>query len=463
LPNFDEPDHALNHPLMISVSGVRGIVSAALTPEIALKFAHAYGTFLRQSRATSQPVVVLGRDTRVSGPMFKHAVLSGLIATGCRVIDLDIVATPTLQLAVPYHQADGAVCLTASHNPIEWNALKFFRPNGMYLDAELGRELLNLYATEQFACNRWDALGTVEVDAEAAQRHLAKILESVDVALIRARRFKVALDCCCGAGATISVPLLHALGCELIEVDCELTGLFPRNPEPVAENLGKLCEVVKQTGADLGFAQDADVDRLSIVDDTGVALGEEFTLMLATEFVLSHRKGHVVTNLSTTMALDDIARAHGCTVTRTPIGDVNVAEKIRELGAVIGGEGNGGIINPAIQLGRDAPAACALVLQLLAERQQSLSTLAAALPQYVIVKKSLHATREQAAPVIAQLKATVTDAAVDQRDGLKLLWSDRWVHLRSSGTEPIVRVIAEAKTRDGAEALCEAYLAKLRT
>ncbi|MCS6861513.1 MAG: phosphoglucosamine mutase [Abditibacteriales bacterium] len=468
-PNLaDEHDERFETPLMISVSGVRGIVGGALTPEIACRFAQAYGCYLSQTLQRSNvptfrhPKVLLARDTRRSGVMLRHAVLAGLLGTGCHVIDLGICATPTLQLSVPFHRADGAICITASHNPIQWNALKFFRPNGMYLSAELGQQLLEVYHRGKFGCCGWDGLGSLDADGEATRRHVERILSSVDADAIRSKHFRVVIDCCNGAGAVITPYLLRRLGCEVIELNCDIHSNFPHDPEPIAANLAELCAAVRRHGADVGFAHDADVDRVSIVTEQGEALGEEYSLIFAVHFVLSRRKGAVVTNLSTSMAIDDVARQHGCTVYRTPVGEVNVAEKMRDIGAVIGGEGNGGIINPDIHLTRDGPAGLALILNLLAESNQKVSKLAAGLPRYVIVKKQFRFPREKAPELLNALRRAIPADSVDERDGLKFLWSDRWVHVRPSGTEPIVRVIAEAKDMATAEQLCATAEAHLR-
>ncbi|MCS7187010.1 MAG: phosphoglucosamine mutase, partial [Armatimonadota bacterium] len=281
---------------IVSVSGIRGIIGETLLPEEALLWALSYGTMVNGG------TVVLGRDTRPSGEMLRGAVLAGLLSTGCKVIDLDIVPTPTLQLAVQHWQADGAVCITASHNPAEWNALKFFDSSGMYLDAEGLRQLRAIYESGEFKRSRWNEVGQIKQDETAIDRHIERILTCVDVERIRARKFKVVIDCVNGAACFISPKLLERLGCEVIPLFDKPTGIFQRDPEPIAENLTELCRLVRETGADVGFAHDADVDRLAIVADGGEALGEEMTLVIAVYHVLAHKgKGAVVTNLSTTM------------------------------------------------------------------------------------------------------------------------------------------------------------------
>jgi phosphomannomutase len=460
----DENEERFETPLMISVSGVRGIVGRALTPEIICRFAQAYGCYLSQTYRTDKPKVLIARDTRKSGEMLRHAVLSGLLGTGCQVTDLGICATPTLQFSIPHHKADGAICITASHNPIQWNAMKFFRPNGMYLTADLGKELLDIYHGNQFTCRAWDGMGSLDEDHEAVRRHLERVLSSVDADLIRSKNFRVVVDCCNGAGTTITPTLLRRLGCEVIELNCDVYGDFPHDPEPIAANLAQLCDAVKRHGADVGFAHDADADRVSVVTEQGEALGEEYSLILAVHFILSLRKGPVATNLSTSMAIDELAGRYGCAVHRTPVGEVNVAEKMREVGAVIGGEGNGGIINPDIHLTRDGMAGLALILNLLAESKPTVSELAAAMPRFHIIKKQFRFPKEKAKELLDALRAEISSDSVDDRDGLKFLWSDRWVHVRPSGTEPIVRVIAEARDAMTMEQLCaetEAHLMRL--
>lgn len=449
--------------LMISVAGIRGIVGRALTPEVALRYARAYGTYCLQGKDCKgeRPKVLLARDTRPSGVMIRHAVLAGLLDTCCEVIDLGIAATPTLQLAIFHHQADGAVAITASHNPGEWNALKFFRPNGMYLNKASGQEFLDLSARGELRRSRWDQLGTWTEDDEATRRHIDRIETLVNVPLIRQRKFKVALDCCNGAGSVITPLLLKELGCEPILVNCDVSGDFPHNPEPVNENLYQLCSVVKDRGADVGFAHDADVDRVAVVMENGEPIGEDYSLVLATAYVLSKKKGPVVTNLSTTQAMDDLATRYGCELHRTPIGDVNVSEKMHEVGAVVGGEGNGGVVLPDVQFARDGVAALALILEALADSGKKMSELAAELPRYPIIKRVVHFPREKLPAAWDDLLQFMEAAKVDDRDGLRFVWDHRWVHVRPSGTEPFVRIIAEARKRSEAEGLCDLVAQRL--
>jgi len=440
--------------LMVSVSGVRGIVGKDLTPELVARYAAAFGTLVRNGERPS--AVVLARDARVSGPMFSAAAAAGLVSVGCRVIDAGLIPTPTAQLAVEHHGAGGGLVITASHNPIEWNALKFVGADGLFLDQPAAERLQALLAGTLPRAG-WDGLGDTARDDGAVQRHLARVLAlpHVDVARIRARGFTVALDCVRGAGGTIMPALLEALGCTVTAIHTETDGRFPRAPEPIPAHLGELSALVRRTGADLGIAVDPDVDRLALVDGTGAPIGEDYTLAFAVEAVLRRRAGPVVVNLSTSLVVDDVAGAYGVTVARAPVGEANVARAMRRAGAVVGGEGNGGVMLPALHLGRDAPLAAALVLDLLAATGDAVHDRVAARPRYTIVKAKAPRGADLDAAYGA-LIARFPDAATDRQDGLRLAWADRWLHVRPSGTEPIVRFIAEARTPDAAEALVAA-------
>lgn len=448
---------------MISVSGIRGRVGFGLTPEIVSRYAAAFGAWAI-ARGSSN-AVVLGRDSRVTGPLFHSVTRAALESVGANVIDIGLTTTPSLQLAVEHHHAAGGLGITASHNPIEWNALKFIGPDGLFLSAAQGTEMRALveqgipYAT-------YDKLGEVVFDGDAIARHLDAVLALpfIDVDGIRSRHFRVAYDACRGAGGAVIPRLLELLGCEVAGIELQTDGRFPRPPEPVAENLSALSALVRKHHAAIGFATDPDVDRLALVDDTGTAIGEDYTLALATRVVLRHRSGPVVTNLSTSRIVDDMAAESGSRVIRAPVGEVNVALRMRSEGAVIGGEGNGGVILPELHLGRDAPLAVALLLQMLHEDGEPLSTVVGRFPRYAIIKDKLDRPDQPLDAVYAALAKAFPDAEADTQDGLRLGWPDRWVHIRPSGTEPIVRVIAEAPTRDGAKALIEAgreLLAKL--
>jgi phosphomannomutase len=431
--------------LMVSVSGVRGRVGEALTPEIVAKFAAGFGAWAKKRAGDGRARIVVGRDSRVSGPMFQPVVISALQSVGCDVILVDMAPTPTIQLAVEHHHAAGGLAITASHNPIEWNALKFIGPSGLFLDGSEAAEMRAVVDGE-IPRAKWDELGAIEVDSGAVDRHieLALSLPFVNVEGIRARRFKVALDCVRGAGGAFMPKLLERLGCQVSAINLETDGRFPRPPEPIAENLGDLEKLVRDSGAEVGFAVDPDVDRLALVSNEGKAIGEDYTLALAAKVVLKHREGAIVTNLSTSRIVDDIAKEQNRRVIRAPVGEVNVATRMRSEGAPVGGEGNGGVILTEVHLGRDAPIGAVLILQLLLEEKKSLSEIVASYPRYSIVKDKLDRPSAPLDAVYASLRKAFADAEVDTQDGLRLTWSDRWVHIRPSGTEPIVRVIAEA-------------------
>jgi len=467
--------------LMVSVSGIRGIVGTDLTPELVARHAAALGAW---ARAAGKPVVVLGRDARTSGEMFCRAAAAGLLSVGADVIDLGVVPTPTAQLAVEHHHAGAGLIITASHNPIAWNALKFVGPDGIFLDAESGAAVRAL-AEESGGPSRagWDGIGRALEDRDAIARHLDQILRlpMLDPELIRTRRFHVALDCVRGAGGVIVPQLLQRLGCRVTGINLETDGRFPREPEPIPENLGELGRVVRECGADLGMAVDPDVDRLALVDERGEPIGEDYTLAIAVRAVLGasgfglwssdgspqapspkHKGPVVVANLSTSLVVEDAARESGARFVRAPVGEAHVARAIREEGAVIGGEGNGGVILPALHIGRDAPLGVALILLYLARAGLRLGEVVARAPRYWIVKSKLR--RGADLPVIySALRHRFPDAAADTRDGLRLAWPDRWVHVRPSGTEPIIRFIAEAPSEAAAVELTAACQSLLRS
>lgn len=441
--------------LMVSVSGLRGRVGEALTPEVIAKFAAGFG-FWALSKNPGRPIVV-GRDSRVSGPMFHRVVLSALESVGANVIDIGVVPTPTVQLSVEHHHAAGGLAITASHNPIEWNALKFIGPSGLFLNGEEGAEMRAAVETD-FPRATWDKLGSTTVDNEAIDRHIDAILALpfINAESIRARRFKVFLDCVNGAGGLFMPRLLEKFGCEVEAINLDADGKFPRSPEPIAENLVDVAPMVAASHADVGFIVDPDVDRLALISEKGEPVGEDYTLALAAALVLKYRDGPVVTNLSTSRIVDDIAARAGRKVMRAPVGEVNVATMMKDLGAPIGGEGNGGVILQELHLGRDAPAGAAIILQLLLEEGVTLSELVAQYPRYSIVKDKMDRPSASLESVYASLRSTFHDAEHDIQDGLRLSWVDSWVHIRPSGTEPIVRVIAEAPTSAAAEKLIKA-------
>jgi phosphomannomutase len=431
--------------LMVSVSGIRGRVGESLTPEVVATYAAAFGGWARKQG--KENAIVVGRDSRVSGPMFHRIVLGALQAVGCKVIDIGLTTTPTCQLAVEDKHAAGGLMLSASHNPIEWNALKFIGPTGLFLQAAEGADMRGL-VERGIPYVTWDKLGTVEQYDGAVEAHITRVLSIpyLELEKIRARRFKVALDCVRGAGGVIMPQLLERLGCQVTAINMEPDGRFPRPPEPVPENLGELEQLVRKSGAEIGFAVDPDVDRLALVSDEGRAIGEDYTLALAARVVLRHRRGPVVTNLSTSRVVEDVAVAAGVPVIRAPVGEVNVAVRMRTEKAPVGGEGNGGVILSEVHLGRDAPVGVALILQLLVEEGRPLSRIVKELPRYVIVKDKLDRPAASLDSVYDALRGVFPGAAADTQDGLRLAWPDRWLHVRPSGTEPIVRVIAEAPT-----------------
>ena len=448
---------------MISVSGMRGHVGTDLTPEVVARHAAALGAW---AAAAGRPKVVLGRDSRTSGPMFAQAAAAGLMSVGVDVIELGVVPTPTVQMAVEHHGAGAGLILTASHNPIEWNALKFVGPDGIFLDAASGAAVRQL-AEEGPARAGWDTLGSVLDDPEAVDRHFDAILALpvIDVAAIRARRFHVALDTVRGAGGASIPLLLERLGCQVTGINLAADGRFPRAPEPIPENLTELGQLVRESGADIGMAVDPDVDRLALVDEQGRAIGEDYTWPLrcgrcwavrAVKAVKAVKAvAVVVVNLSTSLVVEDAARDGGAVFERAAVGEANVARAMRDRGALIGGEGNGGVMYPALHIGRDAPLGVALILHHLAQSGRTVSELVAASPSYAIVKDKAPRGGDLAA-LYQALRAQFADAAVDDRDGLRLGWQDRWLHVRPSGTEPIVRLIAEAPTAAEARALIAA-------
>ncbi len=432
--------------LVVSVSGFRGRVGEPLTPELVCAVAAAFGDWLHV--AGRPTTVVVGRDSRTSGPMLVRGVIAGLQSVGCSVVDLGIVPTPTLMLAVEYHGAAGGVGVTASHNPSEWNALKLASEEGMFIDAERMESFLDHLRSADPQRVDWSALGEVVIDEAAADRHLEAIdgLPQLDLPAISGAGFKVALDCVHGAGGSVMPRMLESFGCEVVGIGLEMDGRFPRDPEPTSANLGDLAKLVRESGAAVGLAVDPDVDRLSLVDETGQPLGEEFTLALASAVVLKRTPGTVVTNFSTSQVVDDVAEAHGGSVVRAPVGEINVARRMQLERAVVGGEGNGGVILPDLHHTRDAPLAAALILQHLVDEGAPLSNIVARWPKYGIVKEKVSFPREAIEDAYGVLEHDLAGAVSDRADGLRLAWPDRktWLHVRPSGTEPVVRLIAEA-------------------
>jgi phosphomannomutase len=440
----------MSDTLMVGVAGVRGLVGTDLTPEVVARWAAAFGTWAKTGK------VVLGRDSRTSGPMFARAATAGLMSVGCRVIDVGLVPTPTVQLAVEHHHAAGGIILTASHNPIEWNALKFVGPDGIYLGVEDGAQVAELSRDGKMGRATYANVGDVSADPDALERHLDDLLalKAIDVKAIRRRRFRVALDTVRGAGGVVMPELLERLGCRVAAINLEPDGRFPRPPEPLPEHLKPLGALVRRHKADVGIAVDPDVDRLALVDERGKAIGEDYTLAFAVRAVLGKKgKGKtVVCNLSTSMVVEDAARDCGATVVRSPVGEAHVARTIIAHKAAIGGEGNGGVMYPPLHVGRDAPLAAAFVLALLTRERRSVSDLVASAPRYSIVKDKV-ARGARLEPVYEALRRAFPEAKVDTQDGMRLAWPNRWLHVRPSNTEPIIRLIAEASSVADAERL----------
>ena len=435
---------------MISVAGIRGIVGESLTPPVVARFAAAFAAGLPEG-----PVVV-GRDARRSGPMVYRAVAAGLTGAGRDVIDIGLATTPATQVAVEERHAAGGVILTASHNPAEWNALKFLSSRGEFLDADTGAAVKRRYESGDHLWKRFDQLGSESQEPRALDWHLQRImgLPFVEVAAIRARRLTVAVDGCASVGGVAVPRLLRELGCEVVELDCEPNGAFARELEPLPEHLGALSRTVRESNADFGIAVDPDSDRAAFVDASGVPLGEEYSLALAAQVVLAKQKGAVVTNLSTSRIIDAVCAHAGVPLYRTPVGEAHVVGGMRAHGAVVGGEGNGGVILPAAHYGRDGLVAAALVCQGLAGGG-GLRALADGLPKLYMVKGKLPRADEPWEASVPRLRAAFPEHAVDGADGLRLSREEEWVHIRPSGTEPVVRVIAESPSEPRTRELVE--------
>lgn len=451
---------------MVSISGIRGIVGESLTPEVTVKYAAAYAEYCRRKQPTN-PAVVLGRDGRITGKILANIISSTLLSAGVNVRAIGVCPTPTVALAVEQSDAVGGISVTASHNPIQWNGLKFFADTGMFLDGDENKELWSIADSGKARYATWQKIGKYTPEEFWIQKHIESVLslKYLDLSVIRKKRFKVVLDCVNASGGVVVPALLREMGCEVIEMNCEISGVFSHTPEPIPENLMDLAARVKTEKADLGIAVDPDVDRLVLINEKGEPYGEEYTIATAVKFVLEKEKqlGHtysqsVVVNLSTTRAVEDIAASYGAKCLRTPVGEINVARQMKHVGAVIGGEGSGGVILPAVHLGRDAIVGIGLILQMLAESGGSLSELKASLPQYSIAKGKIELGSTSPDAVLKKIEAAQDgQARVNTDDGLKLDYADHWVHLRKSNTEPIVRVIAEAKTMRQAEEVVERF------
>lgn len=450
--------------LMISVAGIRGIIGDNVTPDLFSKFVSAFGSF----RGGTKAKIILGRDTRISGGMLRHAVSAGLVAVGCEVIDIGVCATPTVGIQIRKQKAQGGVMLSASHNPIQWNALKLIWEDGIFMDAENGEKFLKLFHENKINYADVHHLGKVLSHAIALEEHQELILSHINQEAIKKRKFKIVYDPCNGAGALIILPLLKKLGCSVTTINENPNGQFAHNPEPVPENLKELGEAVKTFQADLGIATDPDVDRVAFVSEEGEPVGEENGLALVVDYVLkqqregqnkksSSEKPVVVVNMSTTRAIDDVAEKRSAVVFRTRIGEAYVARRMMaEPNCIIGGEGNGGVIYPPTHYGRDAAIGVGLLLESLAQSEKSLSHLAGELTSYIIVKDKIELEQKDIPKLLERLQKEYSSEKIDTLDGVKVNFKDSWVHVRPSGTEPIVRIIAEAKSADSAKSLCSA-------
>lgn len=435
--------------LKISISGVRGIIGESLPIVIVERFAQSFSTY------TNSGLIVIGRDTRTSGEMIKHAVIAGLLSTGCQIIDLDIVPVPTIQYIVEKFHASGGIAITASHNPPEWNALKFIRRDGSFLNSYEAEELLDIYHQGEFNLCNIDNLKKISVLENSINIHLEGIMKCIDSELIKKKKIKVAIDSCNGAGATMSKILLSSLNCKIYPINMIQNGIFPHPPEPRPENLKELCKVVKKEKCDIGFAQDADADRLAIVLPSGIPAGEDYTLSIVSDYVLSKEPAPLVTNISTSSLIDFIAKKHNCKIIKTKVGEVNVTEKMREVNSTIGGEGNGGVIYPKLHYARDSFIGMALILQYLAESNETIENLIKDYPKFVIIKKKISLPSDKIFKIIREIKEFYCNENIDLTDGIKIFRNGGWVHIRPSNTEPILRIISESTSKIHCEELIE--------
>ena len=455
--------------LIKSISGIRGTIGGSpadnLTPIDAVKFAAAYGTWLKEYANKPDISVVIGRDARLSGDMIQNLVVSTLVGLGIDVTDLGLSTTPTVEIAVPLKKADGGIILTASHNPKQWNALKLLNEKGEFLNAAEGAKILDLAEKEQFQFAEVDDLGQVTHNNTFIDKHIEEVLDLrlVDAEVIRNAKFKVVVDGVNSTGGIAIPKLLRVLGVEVIELYCDPTGHFPHNPEPLKEHLGDICKKVVEEGADFGIVVDPDVDRLAFISNDGTMFGEEYTLVACADYVLGKTPGDTVSNLSSSRALRDITQKHGGNYHAAAVGEVNVVTTMKAVNAIIGGEGNGGIIYPESHYGRDALVGTALFLMLLAERGGSVADLRASYPAYFMSKKKIQLT--PSLDVDALLEAMFEkykDEEISTIDGVKIDFPENWVHLRKSNTEPIIRIYTEASSQEGADALADRIIGEIK-
>lgn len=448
--------------LIKSISGIRGTIGGTtgenLTPLDIVKFASAYGEWIKK-KTSGKTKIVIGRDARISGKMCENLVISSLNALGIDVINLGLSTTPTVEVMVPKFSADGGIILTASHNPKQWNALKLLNSKGEFVSGSDGAEILEIAESEAFEYAEVDEIGQTEEISDAIDQHIEEILslDLVNRELIKSAGFKIAVDCVNSTGG-IAVPLLlKNLGVDMIEeLYCEPNGHFPHNPEPLPENLTEISKIIQEKSCDLGIVVDPDVDRLAMVCEDGAMFGEEYTLVAVADFILSKRKGSTVSNLSSTIALRNVTESYDCQYFSSAVGEVNVVEKMKKVNAVIGGEGNGGVIYPELHYGRDALVGIALFLTHLAEKKMKMTELKASYPNYHISKNKIQLTPEtDVDSILNQLEQKYASEEVNNIDGVKIIFNNEWVHLRKSNTEPIIRVYSESKSEDRANELAE--------
>lgn len=457
--------------LIKSISGIRGTIGGkpedGLNPLAIVKFTAAYATFIRRNTKVTTNRIVVGRDARISGPMVKHVVLGTLIGMGFDVLDIDLATTPTTEFAVAREQACGGIILTASHNPKQWNALKLLNGRGEFLNAAEGAEVLRIAEAEDFDFADVEHLGKITTDTTYGRKHIESVLklDLVDTEAIRAANFRVAIDCVNSVGGLVLPELLTALGVtQLFKLHCAPHGNFSHNPEPLPENLTEISELMTSAKADVGFVVDPDVDRLAIVCENGEMFGEEYTLVAVSDYVLSHTPGNTVSNLSSSRALRDVTHRYpGCEYAAAAVGEVNVVAKMKETNAIIGGEGNGGVIYPASHYGRDALVGIALFLTHLAKKKMKTSELRASYPPYFISKQKVQLTPEiNVDAILNKVKERFAQYDITDIDGVKIDFPDKWVHLRKSNTEPIIRIYSEAHTMEEAEKLGEEMIKIIR-
>ncbi len=433
--------------LMKSVSGIRGIVGESLTPGLITEIGNAFAAYVKRGK------VVIGRDSRCTGEAISLNMASNLVMNGCTVIDIGIVPTPTVQVMVEELEADAGIVVSASHNPIEWNAFKLINNSGSFFNQREVNRFFKMMEKE-YPSSRWDKIGTLQGNVDADDVHIGKVLDVINVKSIRKKKFKVVLDAVNGAGSVITVKMLEKLGCRVIPLYCELTGTFPRGAEPIVENLEDLSAAVKDNGADIGFAQDPDADRLAIVDENGIPAGEEYTITMVTDHILSDKKGSVVVNLSTTRAVEDVAAKHGVPFSRARVGEINVVEQMRKNNALIGGEGNGGVISPEVHLGRDSLAGIGYLLDMMATRRKPISEILQDMPRYVMKKGKVRVSGNYGDDFNNTLIHGFQGNRITTSDGIRIDFTTDgpfkggWVHLRSSNTEPVFRIIAEGFNDD---------------